>query len=306
MKRIVWFSAFLLLLFIVGCSSNDNENAGEDANTPNNNEQENNEETNNDNGVENNNDTNDEGNQDENENTESENDDVTDGEEETPTPTYEIEQKSWAIEPMDDSAEEDVVLITIDDAPDEHAVEMAHTLKDLDVNAIFFVNGHFLETDEEKEKLKEIYDMGFLIGNHTYSHPDLSELSSEEQREEIVEVSDMVEDIIGERPAFFRAPHGIIPDTTKEVVEEEDMVLMNWTYGYDYFEPYMDKEKITEAMISGKAPEIDENNSLLRPGANLLMHDREWTNDALEDIIKGLRDKGYEMVDPNLIKTKHN
>jgi len=218
------------------------------------------------------------------------------------SPAYEIDEESSSVIPIDD-ADEDVVLITIDDAPDEHAIEMAQTLKDLDVNAIFFVNGHFLETEEEKEMVKKIHDMGFLIGNHTYSHPNLSEISPEEQREEIVKVSDMVEDIIGERPAFFRAPHGINTDTSREVIAEENMVLMNWTYGYDYFEPYMDKEKITEAMISGEAPEIDIDYSLLKPGANLLMHDREWTNAALKDIITGLRDKGYEMVDPKLIKT---
>src|SRR5690625_4083527 len=58
--------------------------------------------------------------------------------------------ENWSIVPIDD-ANEEVVLITIDDAPDEHALDMAKTLKDLDVNAIFFVNGHFLETDDEKE-----------------------------------------------------------------------------------------------------------------------------------------------------------
>lgn len=299
MKKLGWAAVFLLLLFVVACSSNDEKSETESGTS-------NNQEENNENDIDNNerNENNDDANnQEENEDKESDDGQDAKQDEEAVAPTYEIDQETWSVVPIDDSADEDVVLITIDDAPDEHAVEMAHTLKDLDVNAIFFVNGHFLETDEEKEKLKEIYDMGFLIGNHTYSHPDLSTISPEEQREEIVKVSDMVEEIIGERPAFFRAPHGILPDTTKEVVEEEDMVLMNWTYGYDYFEPYEDKEKLTEAMISGEGPEVDVDYSLLKSGANLLMHDRDWTNAALEDIIKGLRDKGYEMVDPTLIET---
>ncbi len=38
-------------------------------------------------------------------------------------------------------------------------------------------------------------------------------------------------------------------------------------------------------------------------GANLLMHDRKWTNEALEDIVIGLQDKGYEMADPHTIET---
>src|SRR5699024_2320192 len=109
---------------------------------------------------------------------------------------------------------------------------------------------------------------------HTYSHPNLSTIPPEEQREEIIRVSDMVEEITGERPAFFRAPHGVNTDTSRKVANEEGMLLMNWTYGYDYFKPYEDKQKLTEAMISGEGPEVGVDYSLLKSGANLLMHDR--------------------------------
>ncbi len=202
--------------------------------------------------------------------------------------------ENWSIVPIDD-ANEEVVLITIDDAPDEHALDMAKTLKDLDVNAIFFVNGHFLETDDEKEDLKEIHEMGFLIGNHTYSHPFLPDLPEEEQKEEIIKVNDMVEEIIGERPKFFRAPNGANTDYTEQLVKEENMTLMNWSYGYDWEPEYQSKEAITDIML---------NTEFLDDGANLLMHDRKWTAEALYDIVTGLQEKGYEMVDPKLIQTK--
>ena len=209
---------------------------------------------------------------------------------------------TYSVVPIDD-ADENIILLTIDDAPDKHALEMAKTLKELDAPAIFFVNGHFLTTPESEEMLKEIHEMGFPIGNHTYSHKNLKDLSEEEQREEIVSVSDRVEEIIGERPKFFRAPHGSNTEFSENLVAEEKMLLMNWTYGYDYFEPYMDKDKIVEAMISGEGPEVDVPYSLLKPGANLLMHDREWTNAGLKEIVEGLREKGYEPVDPRLIET---
>ncbi|GAB3068231.1 polysaccharide deacetylase family protein [Virgibacillus ainsalahensis] len=216
---------------------------------------------------------------------------------------YKISTDTWSVVPINEETNEDVVLLTVDDAPDTHAVEMAETLKDLDANAIFFVNGHFLDTPEEEEMLKEIHDMGFVIGNHTYSHVTLPEVSESEQKEEIISLNDRVEEIIGERPSFFRAPHGANTDYAIQVAEDEGMTVMNWTYGYDYFEPYMDAEKLATAMISGEAPEVDVPYSLLKPGANLLMHDREWTAEALGDIVTGLRDKGFEMVDPKLIKT---
>ncbi|HAM82107.1 polysaccharide deacetylase family protein [Ornithinibacillus bavariensis] len=210
---------------------------------------------------------------------------------------------NWSITPIKEGINEKIVLLTIDDAPDKYALEMARTLKDLDAGAIFFVNGHFLETPENKEILKEIHDMGFIIGNHTYSHAFLPDLTEEEQKNEIMRVNDMVEEIIGERPKFFRAPNGANTDFSKNLVKEEKMVLMNWSYGYDYFKPYMDKEKLTKAMVTGEGPEVDVPYSLLKPGANLLMHDRKWTSEALRDIVVGLREQGYEMVDPHLIET---
>lgn len=217
-----------------------------------------------------------------------------DGEEEEKDPKYEVSD-DWSVDPIDEDANEQVVLLTFDDAPDEHALEIAKTLKDMNANAIFFVNGNFLESDEKKEELKEIYDMGFMIGNHTYDHEHLPDLSEKEQKEEIVQVNDMVEDVIGEKPKFFRAPNGANTDYSEKVVDDEKMLLMNWSYGYDWNEEYQDKDAITDIMI---------NTDLLANGSNLLMHDREWTAAAIEDIVDGLRDKGYETVDPKQIKTK--
>ncbi|UYZ23455.1 polysaccharide deacetylase family protein [Mesobacillus jeotgali] len=196
-----------------------------------------------------------------------------------------------------DNPDEKIVLLTIDDAPDKNALEMAKTLKDLNVKAIFFVNGHFLDTPEEGEVLKQIHRMGFPIGNHTYNHKSLRELSEEQQRKEIVDLNDRVEELIGERPEFFRAPFGMNTDYSKQLAADEKMLLMNWTYGYDWEKDYQSKEALADIMV---------NTPLLRNGANLLMHDRQWTSEALGDIVKGLQDKGYKVVDPELIETPAN
>lgn len=193
--------------------------------------------------------------------------------------------------------DEKVVLLTIDDAPDKNALEMAKTLKGLNAKAIFFVNGHFLDTPEEGEVLKQIHQMGFPIGNHTYNHKSLRDLTEEQQRKEIVDLNDRVEELIGEKPQFFRAPFGMNTDYSKQLATEEKMLLMNWTYGYDWEKEYQSKEALADIMV---------NTPLLRNGANLLMHDREWTSAALGDIVKGLQEKGYTIVDPALIETPAN
>lgn len=207
-------------------------------------------------------------------------------------PRYRINPQNSKVEPIGDASEQ-AVLITIDDAPDTYALEMAETLKELDVPAIFFVNGHFLDTEEEKETLKQIHDMGFAIGNHTNTHVNLKQSSETVQQAEIVSLTDTVESVIGEAPQFFRAPFGVNTEYSNAIVEEQGMVRMNWTYGYDFMQGYMETEALADIMVN--APELNN-------GGNLLMHDREWTNEALPEIIKGLRDKGYEFVDPDEIE----
>ena len=208
-------------------------------------------------------------------------------------PLYQLNPTTYSIEPIND-ANEKVVLLTIDDAPDGRALDMAKTLKTLNAPAIFFVNGHFITSDEKKSVLKEIHDLGFMIGNHTKTHANLKELSEEQQKEEILSVNQLVEEVTGERPVFFRAPFGINTDFSRELAKREGMLLMNWTFGYDWEKKYMEKNAIADIMV---------NTELLRNGANLLMHDRAWTADALEEIVLGLREKGYDFVDPTSIKT---
>jgi peptidoglycan/xylan/chitin deacetylase (PgdA/CDA1 family) len=135
--------------------------------------------------------------------------------------------------------------------------------------------------------------MGFAIGNHTKTHANLKQISEAEQEEEIISVSDAVEEVIGERPIFFRAPFGHNTEFSEEIVKNDGMLLMNWSYGYDWEKQYMKAGPLADIMV---------NNDFLRDGANLLMHDREWTADALKDIVEGLREKGYDFIDPATIR----
>ncbi|WP_257985885.1 polysaccharide deacetylase family protein [Bacillus sp. M6-12] len=211
-------------------------------------------------------------------------------------PAYRLNTANWSLKPIAGQNPK-VALLTIDDAPDKNSLQIAKTLKSLNVKAIFFVNGHFIDSEEEKLVLKQIDQMGFMIGNHTYNHKTLKELTDQEQYDEIVKLNDTVEQIIGKRPKFFRAPFGINTDYSRKVVADEKMLLMNWTYGYDWEKEYQNKAALENIMV---------NSPYLTSGANLLMHDRAWTSQAMPQIIKGLQAKGFEMLDPALIETTAN
>lgn len=184
------------------------------------------------------------------------------------------------------------VFLTFDDAPDKHALQIAKTLKDRGAHALFLVNGHFLDA-EGKVVLKEIYDMGFEIGNHTQTHQDLATLTYEEQLKEVKETSDLIEEITGQRPRFFRPPFGSYNDDTLNVMKEENLYLMTWTFGYDWQEDYQTSQALQQIIIN--APELSN-------GANILMHDRSWTAEAIGPIVDAYKEKGYISVDPKAIE----
>lgn len=212
---------------------------------------------------------------------------------------YEIHPEIFTVVPIeaDETNEEELVLLTFDDAPYGNSLEIADALDAKGVSAIFFINGMYMEDDEGFEVVQELHERGFEIGNHSHTHLNLSEQSEEVQKEEIVKTNAIIEEATGESPRFFRAPFGVMTDYSKELLEELGMTWMNWSFGYDWESEYQESAALTEITL---------NTPYLSDGANILMHDREWTAAATADIIKGLDDLGYTMVDPKLIINHNN
>lgn len=208
---------------------------------------------------------------------------------------------SSAIYPIDEAQSEDVLLFTFDDAPnlpDSNALEIAQTLKAYDVNAIFLVNGMYLESQEGKDIARQIHEMGFELGNHTYSHPNMRELSYEEQYQELVRTNNLISEVTGGALVrWFRPPFGLFNLDTINSCNELGMQLITWDFGYDWMDEYHDGQLLADVSLD---------NEYLRSGANILMHDLPWTSQALASMIEGYRSQGYHIVDPYLIKHQRN
>ena len=219
--------------------------------------------------------------------------------------TYYIDPDSSSVVPITEDTNPNVVLATVDDVPRKlpetptSSVKEAKAMADRGIYGIFFVNGMYLQGEdgeEGRQALKEIADMGHVIGNHTLTHYSLDEIPDEETlRHEIIGNQDIIEEVIGYRPHFFRPPHGIQSDDLEAILEEENMISMNWSYGFDWDETYSDPNALADIMI---------NTELLSPGANLLMHDLTWTSEAMPTILDGIEAKGYEFVDARKIATR--
>lgn len=223
------------------------------------------------------------------------NEDVEEEIEEEPeeiTYEYQINRDTFAIEPIEGETDEKLVLLTFDDAPYGNTMEIAEALVERDVSAIFFVNSMYMLEEEGYETMQKIHEMGFEIGNHTHTHAKLDDYSEEDQREEILKTNEILEEAIGEEVRFFRAPHGIMTDYSKEVLAEEGVAWMNWSFGYDWQSEYQDAAALTDITL---------NTPLLGDGTNILMHDRTWTAEAVPGIVDGLLDQGFTIVDPKCI-----
>lgn len=200
------------------------------------------------------------------------------------------------IDPQQTSAK--VVLLTFDDGPKAEAT-LKPILDALDkhkAKAIFFVNGYRVK--KHPELLKEIDARGQTIGNHSWDHIQLAKEKPETVREQIGNVQQIVKDVIGKTPVFFRPPNASGNATTHAVAKANGLMYMTWSNGSLDWEMSGDKIKDKTAAI------IKNVSDQLHPGSNILMHELPWTGEALDALLTDLEKRGYAFVDPASIDTQ--
>jgi len=178
------------------------------------------------------------------------------------------------------------IALTFDDGPGPFTPQVLSVLERYHVPATFFVIGRMLRYFGAST-VREIED-GDVIGDHTENHPMLAHLSAHDQYEELFEQIARVELLGGRRPILFRPPYGSFDATTFRELKRLHLLMVLWSVDTD------DYEQPGVQTIVGRALEGAQ------PGAIILLHDaggqRQQTIEALPQIIKGFRDRGYALV----------
>jgi len=197
------------------------------------------------------------------------------------------------------------IAITFDDGPDpEWTPKILNVLKNKNASATFFLIG--IQTEKFPGVARRIFDDGNLIGNHTFTHPDVTNASTGYMKFELNLAERLYASQFGERTVLFRPPYAIDeePDTADQVRPLEIPQEMGYiTVGNridpnDWSEhPRRSAEQITEYVLSHLPPcRVGD----LRCGNIVLLHDgggdRSETVRALPMIIDGIRAKGYEIA----------
>lgn len=153
------------------------------------------------------------------------------------------------------------------------------------VKTTFFMTGGWVES--YPEDVKAISDAGHDLGNHSENHKQMSQLSAEECKDEIQKVHDKVKELTGKDMFLFRPPYGDYNDTLIEAANGLGYHVIQWDVdSLDW------KDYGADAIVSKVVdhPHLDN-------GSIILMHNgATYTKDALEQVITGLTDKGYEIV----------
>jgi endo-1,4-beta-xylanase len=169
--------------------------------------------------------------------------------------------------------------LTFDDGPNTtYTPKIKDALDSLGVNATFFMTGE--KTNAEPQLAKSLVEAGNWVGNHTYAHPHLTELSAAQVRDELSRTNRAIQDATGIRPRFVRPGFGEYNDQTLRVFRELNLESTLWT---------VDPKDWQDRPVS----EIVADAVKVQDGGIILLHD---TNDrslaGLPQIVNRLEQKG--------------
>lgn len=158
-------------------------------------------------------------------------------------------------------------------------------LKFKDVQATFFLTGHYIKS--EPELVIRMVNEGHIIGNHSWTHPDMSNLTDAKIEEELEKVKNEVIQLTGQSDMkYLRPPRGVFNEQTLAVSKKLGYTNVFWSIAY------VDWDKNVQ---NGADYAYEKVMSQLHPGGVILLHAVSKDNaEALIKIIDDAREQGYE------------
>lgn len=217
------------------------------------------------------------------------------------------EPESMVPHAADEIALVKVAVLTIDDGPRNAVIDrkILDILKRHSAKAVWFVNCIRFDSSanshaaENLQTLLQIQHDDHLIGNHSYSHPNLRELAESDHARmvwEIEQCSSSIESATRSRPKYFRAPFGAYTPEIVRVANNAGMVYMQWSTWYEYLLPF--HKPGAGDPPSPSEDEIRHVSDSVENGAIILMHDDQRTADSLDIFLSNLERRGFKFVLP--------
>ena len=166
-----------------------------------------------------------------------------------------------------------------------YTASILDTLKKHNVKAAFFVVGNYLETSPDL--VKRMVEEGHTVGNHTYHHYDMSQISEMDAfRQEMESVETKYKEITGlEMEKFYRPPQGKYSEPNLKMAQELGYTTVFWSLAY--VDWYQDNQPTKEQAFEKLLPRM-------HPGAIVLLHSTSKTNcEILDELLTKWEEMGY-------------
>ncbi len=157
--------------------------------------------------------------------------------------------------------------LTFDDGPGDTTAELLNALRQNGLRATMFNRGD--GADAHPALVKAQVDAGMWVGNHSYGHPHMTQLTRSEMDDEISRTQTAIAGAGGRTPNLFRPPYGETNETLREVAASHGLTEIIWD---------VDSLDWNNATVD----QIVEANARLTDGQVILMHD--WAPNTLEAI----------------------
>lgn len=176
-----------------------------------------------------------------------------------------------------------MIAITYDDGPNAKTTPtVLSALKKNHAVATFFTIGANLASPENRKVLKQSFDYGNEIGNHTLNHYNIASLSSESLHHQIAKTDSLIYSVTGKKPVLFRPPYGSISTRSLALLNKPAICWSVDTLDWKT----LSTQSTYNAVIS-KAGN----------GSIVLMHDiHQSTAAAADSILRSLKERGYQFV----------
>lgn len=184
-------------------------------------------------------------------------------------------------DPKDIPVPDKMIALTFDDGTFATTPLLLDILEEKDVKATFFMLGS--NAQNSKDSILAVYQAGHQIGNHTYTHDYLTNMTQEEAVADMNKNADLIESVTGIRPTVYRPPYLAYNSTVLSWFSDMKAIgcsvdSRDWSG--------VTKEEIVSIVVN-----------YANDGAIVLLHEPlQTTRDAVPEIIDQLRAKGYEFV----------
>ena len=182
------------------------------------------------------------------------------------------------------------ISLTFDDGPSIYTNQILTILNHYHIKATFFVVGEAII--KYPEIIKQLKKENHVLGNHTWNHPSITDLTSVELSDQILQTNLAINDILGEEPTLFRAPYGDLNQASRSVIHHLGLTSVLWNV--DSLDWSINDSSLLVKRIQTHT--TTDSIILLHDGDQFGSGPRDVTIHALPKIIEDLMNEGFHFL----------